>query len=339
VPIQTNFRFNQIRDQANLQRMALSTQDLLGPLRSFIGTNHTRTWSGSGFNMIWRPHNKQAPNTQDFFLEINVTKETLSFTDITGPQGIANRGLLQPDIALGGLGYQQEVSDVTLVPAKALHFEPGVWACVPTTTDPAEPQTVVRMGSIPHGTTINAEGTGFDSQTGKPAFSATSIKPFAIGSADDGVTGIVNFPEATDPLSVNLTSRTSLDDLVGVTDAHFQNPTLILSDIADSQQILKTKVFVVTTDVATPGTAQAPFLGSPKEGGGTDNIAFLVGSVGGKPNARASRMTAIFWVETIKGADGKVFEQLQYIQRVLLDFNGLSWPHVSLATMVTTSES
>jgi hypothetical protein len=153
----------------------------------------------------------------------------VSFTDITGPQGIANRGLLQGDIALGGLAYQQEVSDVTIVPPKALHFEPGVWACVPSTTNPAEPQTVVRMGSIPHGTTINAEGTGFDSQSGQP--------------------------------------------------------------------------------------------------------------VGAGPNANAVRMTATFWVEKIKGTDGKVFEQLQYIQRVLLNFSGLSWPHISVATMVVTSES
>jgi hypothetical protein len=338
VPIQTNFHFNQIRDQANAQRMALSTQDLLGPLRSFIGVNHIRTWSGPGFNMIWRPHNKQAPNTQDFFLELDVTKETLSFTDITGPQGIANRGFLQGDIALGGLAYLQEVSDVTRVPPKALHFEPGVWACVPSTSSRAEPQTVVRMGSIPHGTTINAEGTGFDSQTGRPAFSASSIKPFTIGSPDDGVTGIVEFNESTQPLSADFPSRTNINDLVGVTDAHFQNPTLILSDVVASQEILKTKVFIITTDVTTPSTDQAPNLGNPQEGGGTDNIAFLVGSAGG-PNAKASRMTATFWVETIKGDDGKVFEQLQYIQRVLLDFNGLSWPHVSVATMVVISES
>ena len=101
----------------------------------------------------------------------------------------------------------------------------------------------------------------------------------------------------------------------------------------------KTKVFIITTDVATAGTTQAPFLGTPKEGGGTANMGFLVGSPGGKPNASAVRMTAIFWVETIKGANGKHFEQLQYIQRVLLNFNGLSWPHVSVATMVITSES
>ncbi len=346
MPIVTNFRFNQIRDQANLERMAAAPKDLLGPLRSFIGAHQTREWSGSGFNMIWRPHNKEAPNTKDFFLEINVTKETLSFNDITGPQGIANRGLLQNDIVLGGLSYLQEVNDVTVIPPKPLHFEPGVWACVPATIDPDEPkQTIVRMGSIPHGTTINAQGVGFDSPDGQPKFQDASIKPFKItmpdGSLtpDDGVTGIVEFDEASQPLSVHLNSRTSLDELVGVTDKHFKNPSLILFDTTKGQKILSTKVFIVTTDVTTPSTSQAANLGSPKGGGGIDNIAFLVGSPVTNPNARAARMTATFWVEKILGPDGKQFEQLQYIQRVLLNFNGLSWPHISVGTMIVTRET
>ena len=112
MPIQTGFRYNQIRDPGTAQRLALDSTDLLGPLRAFVGPNHTRTWSGPGFNLIWRPHDKTGANTQDFFLELDITKETLSFTDITGPEGIANRGLLQGDIALGGLAYQQEVSDM-----------------------------------------------------------------------------------------------------------------------------------------------------------------------------------------------------------------------------------
>ena len=44
-------------------------------------------------------------------------------------------------------------------------------------------------------------------------------------------------------------------------------------------------------------------------------------------------MTAIFWVETVTNPDGSTFEQLQYTQRVLLNFNGLSWPHISVATL------
>ncbi len=339
MPIETNFRFDQITDQYNINRLALNKVDLLGPLRSFIGDNHTRTWSGPGFNLIWRPHNKAGDNPKDFFLELDVTRDTLSFTNITGTQGIANRGLLQDDIALGGLGYQQEVSDVTRVPRKPLHFEPGVWINVPSTANPAEGPTVSRLGSIPHGATINAQGISLDSPDGKPRFTPSSIKPFKAGSPDDGVTGIVQFPEWQEPLATNLPARTPISEVVGLTDAHFQDPTKILSDVTDGQNILRTKVFVISTNVNLPASStQDSIPGRPHEGGGTDNIGFLVGSAGG-PNANAAQMTATFWVEEVKRADGATFFQLQYIQRILLNFNQLSWPHISLATMVVTAES
>jgi hypothetical protein len=37
--------------------------------------------------------------------------------------------------------------------------------------------------------------------------------------------------------------------------------------------------------------------------------------------------------ETVRNADGTTFLQLQYTQRVLLVFNGLVWPHISVATL------
>jgi len=35
----------------------------------------------------------------------------------------------------------------------------------------------------------------------------------------------------------------------------------------------------------------------------------------------------------VKDQQGKEFDQLQYTQRVLLNFNGLSWPHITVATL------
>jgi hypothetical protein len=71
---------------------------------------------------------------------------------------------------------------------------------------------------------------------------------------------------------------------------------------------------------------------APLVGGGTDNIAFLQGTAGG-PNALAASMTAIFWLETVEEPGKAPFLQLQYTQTVLLNFNTLSWPHVSVATL------
>jgi hypothetical protein len=74
---------------------------------------------------------------------------------------VPNRGEVQGDIFLNGVPYLQTVQDVTTGQAIGIHVEPGIWMCVPSTKDPSEPENVVRMGSIPHGTTICAP-TGTD---------------------------------------------------------------------------------------------------------------------------------------------------------------------------------
>ena len=72
----------------------------------------------------------------------------------------------------------------------------------------------------------------------------------------------------------------------------------------------------------------------PVVGGGVANTAFLQGTDAGGPNAQAAVVTAIFWIETVTDpATGSQFLQLQYTQTVLLNFNGLSWPHITVATL------
>jgi hypothetical protein len=64
-------------------------------------------------------------------------------------------------------------------------------------------------------------------------------------------------------------------------------------------------------------------------GGGVENIPFLT------TNANAATVLATFWIEKVKHPSGfGHFLQLQYVQTVLLNFLGLSWPHVSVATLV-----
>jgi hypothetical protein len=196
-----------------------------------------------------------------------------------------------------------------------------VWAHVPKTDNPAEPVTVVRMGSIPHGTTINMQGIGFTAP--QPKFDVSSITPFRIGSPDDGVTGLVPFPDEQD-LSRPSLARTDLARVASLTQQQLDNPNLFLSQAIAGQTILSTTVLTITSDSTPPAV--------PVAGGGTDNIAFLVGTAGG-PNANVPRVTAVFWIERVKDAKGHEFDQLQYTQRVLLDFSGLSWPHVTVATL------
>ncbi len=149
-----------------------------------------------------------------------------------------------------------------------------------------------------------------------------------------------------------------------ITQDILNNPNLVIKNRADAQNITSTTVIFITTNP------------DPIFGGGTDNIAFLLGDRNvAAPNADAAEMTAIFWIETVSeqitiptdytpgqpmtingnGAAGDpvpsfaitsnspiaagtqidvTYPQIQYTQTVLLNFNNLSWPHVSVATLV-----
>jgi hypothetical protein len=129
-------------------------KDVLAPLSLLGGL--AGTWKGHGFNLIARP---DFHDNTDLYLQLNHTRETLTFTPIGGP--VPNRGFGQDDIELFGLTYLQQISDA----AKdgALHIEPGIWVTQPTTTFPPESvpapaQLVARMGTIPHGNSVLAEG-------------------------------------------------------------------------------------------------------------------------------------------------------------------------------------
>ncbi len=328
MPIDTDFKFANFETPVSRPFGLLAESvhpDLLGDLRGFVGPSAKRVWTGAGYNMIWRPNHKQS-GAKDFFLELNMTEETLDFTDITG-SGIANRGFRQSDIALGGLSYLQTISDIKRGPQ---HFEPGVWVNIPATTDPAEPKSVARMGSIPHGTTVNMQGFSLTVPSPfKPKIDPASITPFTIGSPDDGKTGLVHFPEEKS-IAMAMPSRTPLSDVVGLDDHHLADPNLFLHDALASLTCLATKAIVVTSEVKAAPPPPAP--PSPSAGGGSASIAFLVGSAAG-PNASAARSSATFWIERVRDQHGLEFDQLQYTQRVLLNFNGLSWPHITVATL------
>jgi len=285
---------------AGAASVAAAEPNPLGRLAVFKGK-----WQGTGFNTIWRPNHK--PADQDRFLELNLTTETLEFEPIKG--AIPNRGLLQGDINMFGVSYLQQISDANL--KAGLHFEPGMWIHVPKTTHPPVPVSLVRMASIPHGTTIVAQG-GSTRIDGPPTIPKVSIKPFNIGSPDE----LFDFDEQI--LKKEAKFRTPKAGLVGITQKMVDDPNSVLRAAIAKQTIESTAVLTVST-------AHKPILG-----GGTANTAFLKGDKEG-PNADAVTVTATFWVETVKGTPD--FHQIQYTQTVLLNFNGLSWPHVTVGTL------
>ena len=273
-------------------------------------------WTGHGFNQIWRP--LFGTPGQDRFLELNETTETLEFDIIPGD--IPNRGLLQADINLHGIRYLQQIKDAHVLGSNGLHagihVEPGLWLTIPSTTNPDDPQTIARIGDIPHGTSFIAQGTSLGTINQAPPFQPASITPFKIGNPSSQVP----FPESD--LSKATPFRTPASDIPNVTQAMVDNPNLVLEDAIKGQHIISTSTLRISTVPLNP----------PASGGGTSNIAFLQGAAGG-PNAQSAQVDAIFWVETVLHPDGKKKTQLQYTQRVLLNFNGLSWPHISVATL------
>ena len=122
----------------------------LGLLQELAGT-----WHGYGFNLIARPNFE---GNQNLYLQLNQTQETIKIDAIGSP--IPNRGFGQQDIELHGLTYLQKISDAAH--GGALHIEPGLWITQPGTEYPVEnapPQIVARMGTIPHGNSLLAQGT------------------------------------------------------------------------------------------------------------------------------------------------------------------------------------
>ena len=332
----------------------------LGPLEAFVGT-----WTGIGFNTIFRPQKQTfplpVPAPDDNLLELNLTSETLSFSAPLG--SVPNRGMLQNDVFLNGVPYVQSINDVTNpAPPTGIHFEPGIWLIVPPTTDPQEPVTVARMASIPHGTTIVAQGVA-TTAVGPPNIHSVDITPTPVGGGAP-----IRFPSQT--AITQGTARIPQDltpwlNAGTITQGLLDDPNLLLKKAISVQKILSTTTIVVSTDPK-----------SPLFGGGASNIAFLLGNSGGtNPNANAITMQAVFWIETVEhqlhidfpnghvpttiqpqgapfGLPVPTFlldppvqltgprtikvnsNQIQYSQTVILNFNGLSWPHVSVATLV-----
>jgi hypothetical protein len=370
-------------DEITPVRRAAPPAPPLGVLSNFHGT-----FKGTGFNMIFRP-NSGPPTTTTFpnpvtpppptppsenVLELNLTTETLSFAHPLG--NVPNRGLeAQNDIFLNGVPYVQAINDVTNLDTgrgdgkpTAIHFEPGLWMHIPaTTTTPVLATSLVRMASIPHGTTINAQSLEPTAPiSGPPNIPPVSITPFVIGSSPPHLITFAS-QTAANPDTPRIPQDLTKFIAAGtITQAILNDPNTVLREAIAGQTITQTIVFTVST-----------FPIPPEFGGGTDNIAFLLGdSDSTNPNANAVRMAATFWIETVEhkiavpaftfgqpplliqaptnrpGQPSPVFHlepprnipdpiiitvtstQIQYSQIVFLNFAGLTWPHVSVATLV-----
>jgi len=376
INLASDFIFGELRAEHKLVATPTPPPSL-GPLAAFVGD-----FAGHGFNTIFRPDSTASPTPlpnpvppppppRDNILELNLTAETLSFSKSLG--SVPNRGSgAQADAFLNGVPYVQSISDITIHGEKVgIHFEPGIWIHVPATTIPPLGETVSRMASIPHGTTIDAQGLVNPATPGPPTIAPVDItpiinatgKPFKFPSQTAANPNTLRIPQDLGPFIASGT----------ITQAMLDDPNSLLRAHISKQTILSTTTLFIST-------APPPPVGL--FGGGTDNIAFLLGQPAvppPAPNAQTTKMTAVFWIETVqeiitvpplkKGQQFAVkakpsipgqrvptfagivpidldvprqltltFTQIQYTQDVLLNFNGLTWPHVSVNTLVPADD-
>jgi hypothetical protein len=370
ITLSEGFEFNEVKPNLKTT-LAPTANPPLGAIAPFAGV----TFKGAGFNTIFRPQNAGSitplptPVPGDNILELNLTTETLSFSGALG--NVPNRGFVQKDLFLNAVPYVQTINDVTFPgQSPAIHFEPGMWLAVPATQDPAINQvTYTRMASIPHGVTIEAQGTATGVINGAPNIPQVNINPFPIGGVQPPI-GTHNFPSqgAATPDTARLPQDLTSYIAAGtITQAILDDPNTVLRNHLAGQTIVEFTTIIISTQPA-----------APLFGGGTDDIAFLLGDNNTpphNPNANAFKMTAVFWIETVQekivvpifkpgqpalsikgaarpGAPTPIFSvtppkeiteartitvtftQIQYSQTVFLNFNTLTWPHVSVATLI-----
>jgi hypothetical protein len=277
-----------------------ATAESLGPLRDLPGH-----WQGTGFNLIARP-DFDSENDDGFFLELNLLFETIDFTPIGSP--IQNRGSAQPDVALFGVTYVQRVTDSTT--GGALHIEPGVFLKIPPTSVPETGETIARLGNVPHGNSFCTVGEAHE-MVPDASFQIppTPTVPFKIGSEPPP-------PETKNPFrayDLSAESKFRTDPLPPeITQEMVDNPAMYNQHRLDGHTI--NHMTVLPTSTAA--------------GGGIGNIPFIT------HNADAVSLDSVFAIQRIQGPNEVEFLQLQYTQSAVLNFRGMSFPHVSVATLI-----
>lgn len=383
--------------------------DQPAPLLPFPLTHFSGAYSGNGISLIWVPRRFNGPGPaqsedgiDDNTLILQLTTEQWTFGPTLG--NIPNRGFdKQEVINLGGLAYMQTVQNVTnddtgkgdkpkTTAGSGIHFEPGMFLYVPK-ADFQDTDSIVRMASIPHGTTMNAQGlvptknsaNSLGGTTGAPTIDVVDTTPFPIGNIDNRL--VAAFAKPMDAETDNKTLRvpSKLKPFIAqktINKDIIKNPNIVLSNALEGLTVKEHVAFDVSTN-------------HPKakvNSGGISNIAFLSGKQDPvkdavtparvvKPNAHAESATSKFWIEKIEydvivpqmpgnasmdlkpemppnphqaptprfrvtaprggvprgGKRIKVIgTQIQYTQTIILNFGGLSWPHVTCATLVPT---
>ncbi len=269
----------------------------LGPLGDLPGF-----WEGTGFSITARP-NYSGGSENGIFLQLNMLNETIEFTPIGSP--VFNRGSVQEDIAISGLTYVHRVTDATN--GFPLHVESGQWLNIPATTKPESEASIARLATIPHGNAVCTVGQAADVVLPTSIPPANTV-PFEIGG-EAPPAGTRN-PFSEYDLSQPTEFRTNPLP-AAITQEIVDDPAVVLRQALEGQNIKKITRLITTTDAA-----------------GVSNIPFITS------NADTPFLESVFAIEVVENPTGEMVLQLQYAQTALLNFRGMSFPHVTVGTLV-----
>jgi hypothetical protein len=247
----------------------------------------------------------------------------------------------------------------------ALHIEPGIWITQPSTTNPpvtapAGKQIIARMGSIPHGNAILAEGLA-EHFNGPPTLKVGTVEyngsifpsfnstPFPVGGPIFAAgTSEFNLPPAPPPAPAHGFSQYTITNAPSAANPRtpFGNtPAIPLPANIDGVAIqdvvndpIKLLQQVISNQVGEGFTFEGTVLNiasqTPIQFGTAVNAPAPVVSIsvpdgGGGienipflgPNANSALVYATFWIEKVSHPNlADSFLQLQYAQMVLLNF-------------------
>jgi hypothetical protein len=297
------------------------------PLLDFPLTHFSGAYSGNGFSLIWAPRKFDGPGPtptadgrDDSTLILQLTTEQWTFGPTLG--NIPNRGFgTQEVINLGGQAYIQTVQNVTndetgkgdkpkTTAGSGIHSEPGMFLYVPKVNF-QDTDTIVRMASIPHGTTMNAQGpvpaktaNSLGGATGAPTIEDVDTTPFPINNPGNRLVERFAAPMTADRDNLTLRVPQKLKPFDGektITTDIIKDPNEVLRNALQGLTVKEHVAFEVSTGHPT----------AKINSGGISHIAFLSGKQDPvedaakpaavvQPNAHAESATSKFWIEKIE---------------------------------------
>lgn len=252
-------------------------------------------WVGKGVNVVLLP---AKGNNPPFRRLVNATLELLDFSPLAL---IPNRGSVNNDLFFSGLTYLQQITDINSL--EELHVEAGQWLLLPETDPPSGNASVVRQATILHGDTLLAQGPVLPpSPSAAPSIDPTSFMPTFAATGQP----------LNDPTSQGILLSTALPP--GVPQSFITDPNQLLRDGIQGKTFVTTQILRISADSSR-----------------IVNIPFV------ERNANVTNFEATFWIETIQQPANSIMNtlmQLQYSQKVNLLFDGIDWPHISVATLI-----